>query len=73
VPTRRFSNSCRWKEFWRLKKLEETRESNLSPKSVNCESFFNSDVIGETKREGLNLGLKAEEKIKRAPKASERS
>jgi hypothetical protein len=23
IGLRRFSNSCRWKEFWRLKKLEE--------------------------------------------------
>jgi hypothetical protein len=38
----RFSNSCtRWKEFWRLKKLEEIREKlNSSPKPVGGKGFF---------------------------------
>ena len=69
---RRFSNSCRWKEFWRLKKLEEIREkSSSSPTSVDCESFFDSEVRTETKKEGLRTNLRAKEKIKRAPKGSE--
>jgi hypothetical protein len=46
----RFSNSCRWKAFWILKKLEEARESSSSPKSVNCEGFFKSEVIVEPER-----------------------
>ena len=56
IAIRRFSNSCRWKEFWRLKKLEEIREkSNSIPKSVDCESFFDSEVRIEAKRERLHL------------------
>jgi hypothetical protein len=52
---RRFSNSCRWKEFWRLKKLEEIREQlNSSPKLVNGEGFFKSEMKVEAKKEGLN-------------------
>jgi hypothetical protein len=53
IGLQRFSNSCRWKEFWRLKKLEEARDSNSSPKSVDCEGFFESELVGETKRDGL--------------------
>jgi hypothetical protein len=72
IAIRRFSNSCRWKEFWRLKKLEEIREkSNSSPKSINCESFFDSEVRIEAKKEGLGTNLRAKEKVKRAPKGSE--
>jgi hypothetical protein len=42
---RRCSNSCRWKEFWRPKKLEEIREkSNSSPKSMDGEGFFESEM-----------------------------
>jgi hypothetical protein len=72
IGIRRFSNSCRWKEFWRLKKLEDVREqSNSSPKSVDGEGFFDSKVRIEAKRVGLNLNLRAKEKLKRAPKGSE--
>ena len=72
IAIRRFSNSCRWKEFWRLKKLEEIREkSNSSPKSVDCESFFDSEARIKAKKEGLGTNLRAKEKIKRAPKGSE--
>jgi hypothetical protein len=72
IGIRRFSNSCRWKEFWRLKKLEEIKEqSNSSPKSIDGEGFFDSEVGTEAKRVGLNSGLRAKEKIKRAPKGSE--
>jgi hypothetical protein len=41
-------------------------ESQLRTKGF----FFESELIGETKRDGLHLGLKAKEKIKRAPKDS---
>jgi hypothetical protein len=71
IGLRRFSNSCRWKEFWRLKKLEEAKESNSSPKSVDCESFFESDVIEGVKNQGLNSNLKAKDRTNRAPKGSE--
>ena len=72
IGIRRFSNSCRWKEFWRLKKLEEIREkSNSSPKSVDCEGFFDSEVRIEAKKEGLGTNLRAKEKVKRAPRGSE--
>jgi hypothetical protein len=70
IGLRRFSNSCRWKEFLRLKKLEEARESALSPKSVDCEDFFESEMIEVTKREGLNSNLKAKDKTKQVPKDS---
>jgi hypothetical protein len=58
IGLRRFSNyfrKVRKKEFWRLKKLEEARESELSPKSVNCEGFFKSEAIGEAKRQGVQI------------------
>jgi hypothetical protein len=58
-------------KFWGLKKLEEARESNLSPKSVDCDGFFESEVIGEAKREGLNSDFKAKERTKRALKGSD--
>ena len=51
IGLRRFSNSCRWKEFWRIKKLEEPRESILSPKLVNCGGFFESLVIKRIKKQ----------------------
>jgi hypothetical protein len=54
IGLRRFSNSCRWKEFWRLKKIEDARNSNLSPTSVDCKGFFESDAAPDAKREGLN-------------------
>ena len=38
---------------------------------MDCESFFDSEVIIEAKREGLGSNLRAKEKIKRAPKGSE--
>jgi hypothetical protein len=64
--------SNRWKDFWRLKTLEEIREkSNSSPKSVDGEGFFESEMIVEAKKEGLRSGLRAKEKTKRAPKGSE--
>jgi hypothetical protein len=67
----RFSNSCRWKKFWRLTNLEEARESDSSPKSVNCKGFFESEVIGEAKRQGLNSNLKAKNRTNsRVPKGS---
>jgi hypothetical protein len=71
IGLQRFSNSCRWKAFWRLKKLEEARESDSSPKSVNYEGFFQSEVVGEAKRQGLNLNLKAKDRTNRALKGSE--
>jgi hypothetical protein len=72
IGIRRFSNSCRWKEFWRLKKLEKVREeSNSSPKSVDDEGFFDSEMRIEAKDVGLNSNLRAKEKLKRAPKGSE--
>jgi hypothetical protein len=48
----RFSNSCRWKEFWRIKKLEKARESDLSPTAADCDGFFESEVIEEPKKRG---------------------
>jgi hypothetical protein len=67
----RFINYCRWKEFWRLKKLEEAREASSSPKSIDCEGFFKSERIVEAKKEGLNSNLKAKERTKRAPRGTE--
>ena len=57
IGLRRFSNSCRWKEFWRTKKLEKARESSLSPTATNGKGFFD-DLIKEPKRRGLNSNLK---------------
>jgi hypothetical protein len=72
IGIRRFSNSCRWKEFWRLKKLEEIREkSNLSPKLVDGEGFFDSEMKVAVKKEGLNSRLRAKEKMNRVMKGSE--
>jgi hypothetical protein len=71
IGLRRFSNSCRWKEFWRLKKLEEIRESDSSPKSVDSVGFFDSETIGEVKRQGLKTNLKAKDRANRVPKGSD--
>jgi hypothetical protein len=65
IRLQRFSNSCGWKECWRLKKLEGARESSLSPKSFNCKGFFESEAIVKAKRERLNLNLKAKKRTKR--------
>ena len=51
--------------------MEEARESNSSPKSVDCENFFESEVIGDVKKKGLNSNLKAKDRTNRAPKGSD--
>jgi hypothetical protein len=71
IGLRRFSNSCRWKEFWRLKKLEEIGESDSSPKPVDSVEFFESEMIEDIKRQGFNTNLKAKDRSNREPKGSD--
>jgi hypothetical protein len=53
-----------------LKKLEEAREASSSPKSVDCEGFFESEMTVEAKKEGLKSNLKTKERTKRAPRST---
>jgi hypothetical protein len=62
IGLRRFSNSCRWKTNWRLKKLDKLGESDSSPKSVDSVGFFEYEVMGEVKRQEINMDLKAKDR-----------
>ena len=72
IGLKRYVFSLRWKEFFRLKKIQEEKKCSLSPRS-QATSFFDDEVNQwkKTDATGLNTRLGPKNKNPQPPKGTD--